>query len=190
MHLIKVGCLLIAFFSLHQPLFSQDHTTPILKDIRDKYQEINANRPAYRKVWAEPLGETSGDGEVIGYFFKDSIRLIEECMYGEMGKSQRSIYYDKGAPVFIFLRESTYNVPYYDSTFNSNLTKVEEDRSYFHQGKMIRWIDAKKKVFSARDKAYIENEAGALSLAKELYDKVLAADTHKKALPPDRPKTK
>lgn len=190
MHLIKVSCLLIAFFPLHQPLLSQDRTTMILKDIRDKYQEINANRSAYRKVWVDRLAESSEDGEVIGYFLKDSIRLIEECMYGETGKSQTAIYYDKGTPVFIFLRESTYNVPYYDSTFNSHLTKVEEDRSYFYQGKMIRWIDAKKKVFSARDKAYIDNEAGALSLAKELYDKVLSADTSKKVPPSDRPKTK
>lgn len=190
MYLIKVSCLLIAFFSFHQSLFSQDATPLILKDIRDKYQEINAGRPTYRKVWADAPGATTEDGELIGYFLKDSIRLIEECLYGEMGKSQTFIYYDKGTPVFILQQESTYNVPYYDSTFNSRLTKVAEDRSYFYQGKMIRWIDAKKKVFSTRDKAYVENEAGALSLAKELYNQVLAADTSKKVPPPDRPGTK
>jgi hypothetical protein len=190
MHRIKAGGLLIAFFSLSPLLFSQDRTAAILKDIRDKYQEINAARPAYRKVWTDAPGATTEGGEVIGYFLKDTIRLIEEILYGEMGKSQTSVYYDKGAPVFIFLRESTYNVPFYDSTFKSSLTKVAESRSYFYQGKMIRWIDPEKKIFSARDKTYIENEASSLSLAKELYDRVMAADTSRKVPPPDKSKAK
>lgn len=189
MYLIKIGCLLAAFFSLHPPLFSQDTTALILKDIRNKCQQVNAGKPAYRKVEADP-SQTSEGGEAMGYFNKGSIVLIEERMYWESGKSRRSIYYNNGLPVFIFLQASTYNVPYYDSTFNSKLTKVTEDRSYFYKGKMIRWIDAKKKVFSARDSMYAEKEAGALSLAKELYDKVLAADTSKKVLPPGKPRTK
>ncbi|HEY9258113.1 hypothetical protein [Chitinophaga sp.] len=190
MYLIKAGCLLIAFFSFHRPIFSQDRNTIILKDIHDKYQEINANRSNYRKVWAEPSAETTEGGEVIGYFFKDSIRLIEQSMYAESGKSETSIYYDKGNPVFIFLRESSYNVPFFDSAYNSSLTKVTEDKTYFYQGKMIRWIDAKKQVFSARDKIYIENEEGALDFAKELYNKVMAADIRKKVPPPASSKTK
>ena len=188
MHLIKGACLLIVFCSLHQSLLSQDRTTQLLQDIRNKYQVINATRPTYRKVSADAPGATTEGGEVIGYFFKDSIRMIEESLYGEMGKSQTSVYYDKGTPVFVLLRESTYNVPFYVSTFNSKLTKVAETRSYFYQGKMIRWINAKKEIFSVRDKVYIENEATTLSLAKELYDTVLAADTLKKVLPPVRPK--
>ncbi|MGO4294468.1 hypothetical protein [Chitinophaga sp. RAB17] len=190
MYLIKIGCLLAAFFSLPPSLFSQDTTALILRDIRNKCREINAGKHTYRKVGVDPSGETSEGGEATGYFYKDGIVLIEERMYWESGKSQRSIYYNNGAPVFIFLKESTYNVPFYVATFNSKLTKVTEDRSYFYKGKMIRWIDAGKKVFSARDNMYTEKEARALSLAKELYDKVLAADTSKKASPPDKHRTK
>lgn len=187
---MKTGYLLIFFCLLCQPLFSQDHAAEIVKDIRNKYQEINANRAAYRKVWADRLGETTEGGEVIGYFQKDTVMLIEECLYAEGGKSCTSIYYDHGAPAFIFLQMYKYNVPFYDSAFNMRLSEVTTDRSYFYKGKMIRWINPQNQVLAERDKAFIENEKGALSLAKELYNDILSADTHQKVLPANRIKAK
>ncbi|MBO9731575.1 MAG: hypothetical protein J7623_23240 [Chitinophaga sp.] len=187
---MKTGSLLTFLCLLSQTLFSQDHTAEIVKDIRGKYQEINANRAAYRKVWADRMDETTEGGEVIGYFQKDTVMLIEEYLYAEGGKSCTSIYYDHGAPAFIFLQMYKYNVPFYDSAFNMSLSEITTDRSYFYKGKMIRWINPQNRVLAERDKAFVENEKGALSLAKELYNDILLADVRHKPLPAGRVKTK
>lgn len=183
---MKRCCLLLVFFLFRQDAFSQDHTEMTLKDIRSRYQEINANRKAYRKVVTTSDKQSSEGGEVNGYFLKDSIRLIEEIVYREGGKYRAAVYYDKAVPFFILTENYTYNVPFYVTSFDSKLTKVTADRAYFYHGKMIRWINEQQQILSARNKAYVEKENSALTDAQQLYKLILAEDTDKKTPPPAR----
>ncbi|MBS0030440.1 hypothetical protein ACTJJ0_25585 [Chitinophaga sp. 22321] len=183
---IKLYYLLSAALLLHYTAFSQQHSADVLKNIHVKYREINAGRQTYRKVYTSPEEQYSEGGEIIGYFLKDSIRLIEEVLYAEGGKSTTAIYYDKDQPFFIIAEQYKYNVPFYDSSFNSKLTTITADRSYFHHGKMIKWVNDRQQAFTARNKVYVENEQGVLSVAQQLYDLIRTADTIKKNLPPVR----
>jgi hypothetical protein len=177
--------LLITFLSLHQLCRSQDHTTTILQNIRHQYQSIHANKSSYRKV-SQQTTETADGGDLTGYFRKDSIKLMEECIYAEGGKQLTFIYYQYAIPVFILTQEYIYNVPYYVSSFDIKRAKIKEHRAYFYNGKMIRWINEQKKTLSNRDTAYIQKEQSALNTASELYTRVLAADTIKNIPPPVR----
>lgn len=168
MNLIRLCCLVFGPFLLLQ-------TDNRLENIRSKYQQINANLHTYKQIETDPEWKSTEGGAITGYFLKDSIMLIVEDVFGEMARARTEIYFDKGAPIFIFSRDYSYSVPMYDSSFNDTKIKVKEDRAYFYNNKMIRWIDNQKTVFLSRNKAYIEYEQNCLKEAKHLYERILAA---------------
>lgn len=156
---------------LNIPAFAQ--TENVLQHIRDRYQEINKNIQSYRVETVDIPGISTEGADVTGYFAGDTLQMIVEAVYGEMAKSRLEVYYDKGAPVFFYDREYRYEVPMYDSTFNEHKMAIDEERTYFHQGKMVRWIDQKNRTFTVRNAAFIKKEQEYLESAADLYSTIL-----------------
>src|ERR1044072_8176173 len=136
--------------------------------IRERYQQINAKISTYRHIEIESGEESSEGGGVTGYLSKDTVMLIVEDVYGEMGKTRTEIYFDHAAPVFIYDRDYKYSRPMYDSTFDEKETQIAEDRTYFYNNKLIRWIDKEHKTRVERDPAFTEKEQALLKYARGL----------------------
>lgn len=159
MFYLKVCCLL---FVLYQSGTDTRHIT-------ERYREINARIGTYRQVVLDTEEQSIEGGEVRGYFSGDSIMLITEDVYGEMGKKRIEIYYDHGTPVFIYRRDYHYSVPMYDSTFNSADISVEEDRAYFQKNTLIKWINKKKVPLTKRDPSFTAHEQRLLKYTARLH---------------------
>jgi len=104
------------------------------------------------------MDESTEGGEAKAYFDGNAIKLIEVLWYGETGKIKVEYYFDNGQLFFALDSHFKYNRPiYYDSimakenndneTFNPEKTTVKENRYYFSNSKLVRWIgDDKKEV--------------------------------------------
>ncbi len=141
----------------------------VLQHIRDRYQEVNKNITSYKVSEISMPGISAEGAGLQGYFTGDSLQLMVQVIYETMGKDRKEVYYDKGALVFCYFRQYKYKVPMYDSTFNQYKWDVAEERAYFQGGKLVRWIDADNKIFTARDASFIEKEKGYLESAAYLY---------------------
>jgi hypothetical protein len=114
----------------------------IISNIRIKYQDIRNNLKSYDTVSTDlEEGSTEG-GEATGYYNGKDIKLIEITYYGEMGKTKLEYYFDNGRLFFVFENRYKYNRPIYDTiAFDPKKTRVTKDRYYFHNEKLVRWLD-------------------------------------------------
>ncbi|MCF6405631.1 hypothetical protein L3C95_22185 [Chitinophaga filiformis] len=165
------------FLLLSFPVFAQ--TDSILQHIRERYEEVNKNISSYRRVEVYLSGISAEGASLEGYFTGDSLQLMIEDVCGETGKYRLEVYYDKGAPVFYYMRDYKYEVPMYDSTFGQHNIAVAEHRGYFYKGKMIRMIDEKNRIFTKRDAAFIKTEQQYFESITESY-KIIFAHRHEK----------
>ncbi len=145
------------------------------RHITDRYREINACIGSYRQVVIDSEQQSTEGGEVTGYFSGDSIVLIIENVFGEMGKTRAEIYYNHGAPVFIYSRNYHYRIPMYSGTFSNKDITVEEDRTYFKNDKMIKWINNEKVPLTKRDQSFTTCEQTQLEYAQQLYTRLQKA---------------
>lgn len=168
MSYLKVCCLLLVFY--------QSGTDT--RHIMERYREINAGIRTYHQVVIDTEERSTEGGAVTGYFSGDSIVLIVEDVYGEMGKKRAEIYYDQGTPVFIYTRDYHYNIPMYDSSFSSKNIRIEEDRAYFQKGNMIKWINKKKVPLTKRDQLFTNHEQQLLKYATRLHTRLNPSSLH------------
>jgi hypothetical protein len=149
-------------------------TENVLQHIRDRYQEVNKNISSYRVAGIDMVDFSTEGGSLEGYFVGDTLQMMVRVVYGEMGRDRLEVYYDKSTPVFFYNRHYKYEVPIHDSTFDQHKWAVDEERGYFHQGKMVRWIDKKNKIFTTRDAAFVKTEGQYLKSAADLYKIIFA----------------
>lgn len=143
-------------------------TDVVLKHIREQYQTVNAHIGQYRKTEVNMEG-ISAEGAVLeGYYAGDTLKLLVHDVYGEMYRWRLEIYYEAEKPIFCYRRQYKYAVPIYESTFAADKVTVDEDRAYFKDGKMIRWIDDKNKTFQQRNDLFVKTEKDYLKTAVTL----------------------
>ena len=137
-------------------MLSAQSTDSLVRQIRTKYTAIRENLKCYDTTSTALSGESTEGGESIAQYDGKNIKYIEVTYYGETGKTKTEYYFDNGQLFFVFETVYTYNRPIYWNaktakenndtvTYNSSKTIVNEDRCYFHQEKLIRWLDNDKK---------------------------------------------
>ncbi|HLG03636.1 MAG TPA: hypothetical protein VI731_08585 [Bacteroidia bacterium] len=120
-------------------------TDSIIVVIKEKYKHIRDNLQSYDTTETAIWDQSSEGGEVIGYFENDSLVLIEITYFGETGKTGLEFYFEKGQLIFVLDKHYEYNRPITDTVmFDPNKTKITEDRYYFYQAQLIRWLDNDK----------------------------------------------
>lgn len=152
-----------------------------IEQIRQEYKEVRTTLPTLNKTELEPIWGSSEGGEMIVY--RDSnnrIRLIQNELYGEMGRSSEEYYYKDNQVFFVLRVLQRYNRPMYlrdippqqlkelgieDVEFR--ITK-QEDRFYFQDGKMLKWLDTDKKSIPPANKDYIKLQIEVRESSKEL----------------------
>jgi len=136
--------------------------------IRARYAEIERGLKACRQVKRALPGESAEGGELKAYFKDRSVEKLSATFFGETGKALEEYYFWNSELIFVFRVESRYTEPM------SGVVKTKtEERFYFAEGKLIRWLDAQKKDLTASaEKANRESEllASAKKYAARIED--------------------
>lgn len=132
--------------------------------IRAVYAHINQNQPNL-KVATYNIYQSTEGGKVTLYFDHNQLKKIKEINYSETGKSIFEYYFDDQGLVFIFKQDHNYNAPITQfeadddiPAFDPNKSRIEENRYYFCQGKMIEWLDENKRPVPPNSKRYIDKQ--------------------------------
>lgn len=127
----------------------------LIEKIRREYKAIRDAMPTYSKQNIEVSGYST-DGSVATVYRDNnsSIRLIISRLYGESGKVIEEFYYKDGNLFFAFSQSHQYNAPYSvteeiakdisSPAYDPEKTVVTENRYYFANNRMIRWLDRDK----------------------------------------------
>lgn len=137
---------------------------PILT-IRDQYATINRRAAKYKKVKKELTGYSLEGGELVAYFDGPKIMKIVANHYGEGGKALEEYYYWDDQLIFVFRKDSSYDKP-----GSGKVVRTAENRFYFTNDRMIRWIAENSKQIASGDSEFVEKEKDYLKNSKEFTD--------------------
>lgn len=156
---------------------------PRISDIRAEYKAIKSALSTLKEEKVSLFGySTEGGAFKVYRDAKGNLRLMRVELYGEMGKVIEEYYLKNGGLIFMYCELHQYNVPFYlnsarakeigSDPFDPQKTTVAEDRYYFHDSKMIRWIDRNRKEVSADSADFKKAEADVLSSFRDFVSKV------------------
>jgi hypothetical protein len=110
--------------------------TDSISTIRRRYTIINQRLAKYRTIKKELSGFSAEGGELAAYFDGKAVMKIATINQGETGRSFEDFYYWNEKLIFVFRKQDTYDKPY-----SGKVVRTTENRFYFGDGKLIRWID-------------------------------------------------
>jgi hypothetical protein len=115
-----------------------------VKTIRAHYEEIETDLKRCTEVKSDLPDESTEGGELTAYLSGQSLRKLIAKFYGETGQAIEEYYFWNERPIFVLRVESHYNKPL------SGIAKSKtEERFYFADGVLIRWLDPAKKEVPA-----------------------------------------
>jgi len=123
-----------------------------LKPIRQNFKDINSITN-WTSIDTQNLWLTTEGGKAKFYYENENLTKIITRQYGETFQKLTEYYLLNGKLSFVFEKSYKYNRPiYYDSTemkenndketFDFEKSEIQEDRSYFEEGKLIRKIES------------------------------------------------
>ena len=133
--------------------------------IRQQYAAINRKAAKYQKVKKDLLGFSAEGGELVAYLSGPSIVKISATFYGEMGRATDEFYYSNDKLIFIFRRHSHYRAP-----LTGKVVRITENRYYFKEDKLIRWIGEDGKQVSTTAPEFGQAEGRLLASSKQFID--------------------
>ncbi|HEX5170959.1 MAG TPA: hypothetical protein VFW11_17410 [Cyclobacteriaceae bacterium] len=146
----------------------QIDTTKVIENIRKQYLEINSRLDTYQKATKDILGESSEGGQADVYYDGDSMKKMVITHYGAIGKVTAEYYIQETKVFFIFIKRTVYDKPIYEK--GSKVSAVEEDRFYFYEDKMIRWIDSSKNIVNPATEIFQLKEKELLNASLLKFD--------------------
>ncbi|MES2775013.1 MAG: hypothetical protein V4722_12555 [Bacteroidota bacterium] len=154
-----VICLVVLPFlqAVAQMPASSDSIEKQITFIRSGYQKINTAGKQLRVKETDIEGESTEGGTMKKYYLKDSLRKVVATYYGETGQLTIEYYFISPGRYFIFEKESSYKNPLFSGKVV--IASVNEQRYYFYNGKLIRWLDNKRTI---KNKAQMEEKQVAL----------------------------
>ena len=139
-----------------------------INSIRQQYSAINKRAARLRKVKKPLSGYSLEGGDLLAYFDGPSILKIAVTHYGEMGRSAEEYYYKDGQLIFVFEKVFHYNRP-----MTGKVVRTAENRYYFKDDKLIRWIgedgkqsDLASEDFLAKQKELLDSSNEFVTAAK------------------------
>jgi hypothetical protein len=152
--------------------FGTPQTEKEIQSIRQSYAAINRNQARYRKVKKELSGFSAEGGELLAYFDGPAIVKMIATFYGEGGKSYEEYYYREGKLIFVLRKESRYSRP-----LSGRVISIKLNRFYFHDDKLVRWIDPSGKLMRSDSAEYQEEEKDYLDTSKQFIDGARSSKT-------------
>ena len=143
-----------------------------LSSIRQRYTSINKSLAKYKVVKKELSGFSTEGGELIAYFDGPAIVKIAASYQGETGSSFEEFYYWKGKLIFVFRKQDTYDEP-----LSGKVVKTRENRFYFSNDKLIRWINENAKQVAPGNSKYLATQTHYLSSSKRFTEGARAQES-------------
>lgn len=149
---------------------TQDNET-VISNIKDTYNNINSNIHKFSTKQIILDGYSAEGGSLITYYDKEGkiIKMTAEYL-GETGRASEEFYLENESLCFILRRNEFYNHPIYQEG-DIKVARTEDDRFYFANGKLMQWIDSKKKVIDPKSQEFKEEEKEIIKLFGELFTK-------------------
>ncbi len=147
---------------------SQEANIQKIDKIRKWYNEVNTNIDKYKKISNDDINVYKDLNEK-KYSFEGSeiyrLAIVNMVRFYSNGKLVKAIvefggdreeltseyYFIEEELVFVFKKSIRYEMPKWDKKFDSKKRSVLEDRFYFSNNKLIKWIDADKKIRNISD---------------------------------------
>lgn len=145
------------------PVNSQ--TVDPIQSIREQYAKINKNAARYRSVKKELSGFSAEGGTLVAYFDGPKIMKIVATHYGEGGNAVEEYYYGDDQLIFVFRKDSIYDKP-----GSGKVVRTAENRFYFANDRLIRWIDENAKQIASSNSEYLEKEKDNLQSSRQFTD--------------------
>ncbi|MBK5213268.1 MAG: SH3 domain-containing protein [Flavobacteriaceae bacterium] len=124
--------------------FPNENIETKIVQIRERFKTINSNISDYKKVEKDIVGQSSEGGTIVGFSLKGNWMKIVKTDYGEMGKTIGEYYYWNNSLFFLFNRVFHYDSPI--SNMNSKTKRVDENRYYINNNRIIKWLNPEKVV--------------------------------------------
>jgi hypothetical protein len=134
----------------------------IVREIRVHYAAINTQLNRLDTVETDLEGESTEGSQLQAWLDGDDIRKLEVIHYGEMGRLRQEFYYWLGRLFFVFQAEDRYREPL------GEVAGTLENRFYFSQGRLIRWLGPEKTEQPLTGEAAVEMEK-SLNGRSDLY---------------------
>lgn len=172
---IAIGILIFSHFS------QADDSA--INTIRQEYQLIQQSLPAFRTETVELEDYALEGADAKAYRDKTgNIRLIKADLFHESGKEFQNFYYSNGKLIFALYITHRYNqhtsiTPEVakregiDHAFDPKKTLITEDRYYFSNNKMIRWLDENKKEVNLNSKEFKDTGEGVMETSNDMLSK-------------------
>ncbi|HEX7517255.1 MAG TPA: hypothetical protein VF345_08210 [Chthoniobacterales bacterium] len=115
-----------------------------VKNIRTRYDEVDKDLSRCKRVKRDLPGESTEGGELTAYFSGQSLRKLVARFYGETGQALEEYYFWEDRLIFVLRVDSRYDKP-----LSGVVKSKSEERFYFADGVLIRWLDPRKKEVPA-----------------------------------------
>jgi hypothetical protein len=136
-----------------------------INSIRQHYGQINRSAGLYKKVKKALSGFSAEGGELVAYFHGPSIMKMVATYFGESGKASEEFYFWNGMLIFVLRTDFRYDKP-----LSGKVARKTEDRFYFSNDKLIRWVDESGKEVASERAEYAEKQKEYLESSKQLSD--------------------
>jgi hypothetical protein len=140
-------------------------TAAVVQSIRRQYAAINKRAGKYKKVQKKLLGFSLEGGELTAYFDGPAVVKIVANHYGEGGRTREEYYYANGKLIFVFQKESRYNRP-----LSGKVVRTIENRFYFENDRLIRWLGTDGKSVASGSSEYQEKQDEFLDASRKFVD--------------------
>jgi hypothetical protein len=136
-----------------------------IQTIRQQYAAINRGAARYKKVQKELLGFSAEGGVLVAYLRGPSIVKISATFYGEIGRATDEFYYSNDKLIFVYRKHL-----HYSGQLTGKVVRTTENRYYFKDDKLIRWIGEDGKQVSTTAPEFSQAEARLLASSKQLVE--------------------
>lgn len=143
------------------------HSDDPVAGIREHYAAINKGVKGYKTVKKELSGYSLEGGELVAYLDGPKIMKIVATHLGESGNNVEEYYYWDDKLIFVFSITSSYDRP-----GSGKVVRKSEDRCYFLNDRMIRWIDENGKHVASGSSEYGEKEKEYLQTSRDFVEGV------------------
>ena len=110
-----------------------------IKVIRTRCDGVERSLKRCKQVNLELPGESTEGGELTAYFSGKSLRKLAAHYYGETGQALEEYYFWDGRLFFVVRVVSRYDKP-----LSGVVKSKTEERFYFDDDRLIRWLDPEK----------------------------------------------
>lgn len=139
-------------------------TADPVQTIRQQYTAINNRVRRYKIVKKELSGFSLEGGEMTAYFDGTEIVKIVASHFGESGKALEEYYYLKGQLIFVFRKDQQYDKP-----MSGRVVRTQENRFYFQNDRLIRWLNEKGRQVAPATAEYQQKQDDYLQTSSKFF---------------------